>query len=77
MKIAVLADGDGEIIALAHCRMSPTGLGGTFTEDANIRAEVRRSALDAHRGRRRFADPAAADDVVTSVTLNSPRNSIT
>jgi hypothetical protein len=73
MKVAVLADDDGHIIAMAHCRMSLTGQVGTFTEDAEIRAEVSRSTLNAYRGRVLLSDrPASTDDIITSVILELP-----
>jgi hypothetical protein len=50
MKVAVLAD-DGEILAIAVCRMSLTGQVGTFTEDVDVRAEVSRASINALRGR--------------------------
>lgn len=72
MKIAVLADDDGHIVAMAVCRMSRTGQVGTFTEDAQIRAEISRSALDAYRGRAPSSDPATAHELITSETIEFP-----
>jgi hypothetical protein len=72
MRIAVLADGDGQIIAIANCRYSPSGRGGTFSENAEIRAEISRSALDAHRGRAPSSDPSIANELVTSITIELP-----
>ncbi len=73
MKVSVLADDDGIIIAIARCSMSASGEIGTFTNDAEIRAEITRSALDAHLGRTPPTDQAAADALVTSVIVELPR----
>jgi hypothetical protein len=68
MKVAVLADDDGEIVAVAYCRMSLTGEPGTYT-DADIRGEMRRSDLDSYRGRVTSKDSAEQDAMVESVTM--------
>jgi hypothetical protein len=72
MKVVVLADDDGEVIAMGHCRMSMNGETGTFTNDAEIRVEIRRSDLDTYRGRKPSAESAVADDLITSVTVELP-----
>jgi hypothetical protein len=72
MRIAVLADDDGQIVAIAKCRYSPSGRQGTFSEDAEIRAEIRRSALDAYRGRTPSSDPDTANELITSITMELP-----
>ncbi|MGW4770004.1 hypothetical protein ACWEO2_18395 [Nocardia sp. NPDC004278] len=64
MRLAVLADDAGEIIAIAVCRRSDTGEVGTFTEEVEIKAEISRSELDAARGRSGSNYPA--DDLITS-----------
>ncbi len=72
MKVAVLADDDGGILAIAVCRMSLTGQAGTFTEDVEVRAEVSRASINALRARTHSTDYATTDDLNTSVMLELP-----
>jgi hypothetical protein len=72
MKVAVLADNDGEILAIAACRMSPTGQAGQFTEDVDIRAEVSRTSINALRDRPDSTDYGTTGDLITSVMLELP-----
>jgi hypothetical protein len=72
MRIAVLADDDGQIIAIAQCRMSMNGQVESLVNEADIRAEIRRSDLDAYRGRSPSPGSAVADEVITSVTIELP-----
>jgi hypothetical protein len=69
MKVAVLADDDGYIVALAHCRISDTGQPGTFTRDVEIWAEITRASLDAHRGHQTTGN---GDDVISSIVIDLP-----
>jgi hypothetical protein len=72
MKVAVLADDDGEILAIGVCRMSRTGQVGTFTEDVDVRAEVSRTSINALKDRPDSTDYGTTDDLITSVILELP-----
>jgi hypothetical protein len=77
MKVAVLADDDGKILAIGVCRMSPTGQVGTFTEHIDIRAEMSRTSINALRGRPDSTDyRTTGDDLIESVMLELPEEHI-
>lgn len=70
MKVAILADDDGYIVAMAECRMSMTGEAGSFNEYAHIEAQITRAALNASRGRE--APIGDKDEIITSEIIELP-----
>src|SRR4051812_30820265 len=72
MRVVVLADDDGYIVAMGVCQMSHTGQVGTLNEPAELRAEMRRSDLDKLRGRPASSGSGSEDDVVTSIIVDLP-----
>jgi hypothetical protein len=72
MKVVVLADDDGYIVAMGVCRMSHSGQAGTLNEPAEIRAQMRRSDLDQLLGRPHTSRLGSADDLVTSIIVDLP-----